>query len=330
MVRRCTEVSASCPVQATVLGYYPNLGVNAFLAAAFGLCLIGLLIGGIWKRTWGYSAALVAGCALELAGYVARVQLHANPWNQSAFETQICAIILAPTLICISIYLTLKHAVLSLNPSLSRIRPRLYPAIFVPADVSCLILQAIGGGIAASAGSQSQNPKLLLAGDRVIIVGIALQVVVLLSFGLMAADYFRRAAPWLRSPEADPAAAALWRDRNFRFFFYAVSGAYSGILIRCIYRIAEMSGGWGSTIMRDQPSFIVLEGFMILIPVILLTMFTPGFLFPAMAERESRRFRKKEPQAASAEAAEQSGKGDIGVTSGDETPNATAETEKTA
>ncbi|OTB06253.1 hypothetical protein M426DRAFT_114563 [Hypoxylon sp. CI-4A] len=287
----CLEVSVYCPVEATVLGYYPNLGVNAFLSAGFGLCIIGLIVTGIWKRTWGYSTALTAGCVLEFAGYVARVQLHSNPWNNSAFETQICAIILAPTLLCIAIYLTLKHVTLSLSPELSRLRPRLYPLIFVPADVSCLILQAIGGGLAASAGQD--NPDLLLTGDRVIIAGIALQCAVLAFFGFMCADYFLRVRRWVRAGQATPEALRTWNDRRFRLFAYAVAGAYTGIMIRCIYRIAEMAGGWGNPIMQDEPSFIVLEGFCILIPVVLLTFFPPGFLFKAMAEREAQRFRRK-------------------------------------
>lgn len=40
----------------------------------------------------------------------------------------------------------------------------------------------------------------------------------------------------IRSDEAEPEATALWKDKNFRMFVYAVAGAYSGILIRCIYR----------------------------------------------------------------------------------------------
>lgn len=167
-------------------------------------------------------------------GYIGRIQLSSNPFNSPAFQTQICAIILAPTLICISIYLTLKHVTLSLNPALSRIAPRLYPLIFVPADVSCLILQAIGGGIAASAGHE--NPDLLLQGDRVIIAGIALQVAVLGFFGITMVDYFLRARKWIRSGAAGPDALGLWHDRRFRMFAYAVAGAYAGILIRCIYR----------------------------------------------------------------------------------------------
>jgi hypothetical protein len=48
-----------------------------------------------------------------------------------------------------------------------------------------------------------------------------------------------------------------------------------------------MAGGWGNHIMQDEPSFIVLEGFMVLIPCILLAVFSPGILFPQMAARMS-------------------------------------------
>jgi hypothetical protein len=40
----------------------------------------------------------------------------------------------------------------------------------------------------------------------------------------------------IKSDEADAEAVALWQDRKFRMFVYAVAGAYSGILVRCIYR----------------------------------------------------------------------------------------------
>ncbi|KND92057.1 Uncharacterized protein C17G6.02c, partial [Tolypocladium ophioglossoides CBS 100239] len=131
----CTAVSPLCPVEATVLGYYPNLGSGVFFAVAFGLCLVAAAALGVSKRTWTYGAAITIGLVLETAGYVGRVLLHANPWNESAFELQICAIIIAPTFICVSVYLTLKHVALTLNPALSRIPPRWYPRIFLPADL---------------------------------------------------------------------------------------------------------------------------------------------------------------------------------------------------
>lgn len=58
--------------------------------------------------------------------------------------------------------------------------------------------------------------------------------------------------------------------------------AYFGILIRCIYRIPELLGGWANDIMRNEPEFIVLEGWMILITVIAQTAFHPGSFFPAL------------------------------------------------
>lgn len=172
-------------------------------------------------------------------GYIGRALLHKNPWDKNAFQMQICTIILAPTFVCVSIYLTLKHVTLALRPELSRFAPRWYPIIFLPADLSCLVVQAIGGGIAAAAGNKDK--KLLDGGNNAIIAGVALQVVVLLWFGAMAADYYVRVRKYMRSPEADhdggvSRALSVWRDPKFRRFAFAVTGAYACILIRCIYR----------------------------------------------------------------------------------------------
>lgn len=49
---------------------------------------------------------------------------------------------------------------------------------------------------------------------------------------------------------------------------------------------------------------------MILIPVILLTAFTPGVLFPDMAQREGQRFRRKRGE-----------KSEVVTPSGDESPS---------
>lgn len=55
----------------------------------------------------------------------------------------------------------------------------------------------------------------------------------------------------------------------------------SEILI--LIRVAEMAGGWGNEIMQDEPSFAVLDSFMMLICVYLLSCFPPGIFFPQMA-----------------------------------------------
>lgn len=45
-----------------------------------------------------------------------------------------------------------------------------------------------------------------------------------------------------------------------------------------------MAGGWGNYIMQDQPSFVVLDSFMMLINVYLLACFPPSIFFPQMAK----------------------------------------------
>lgn len=168
-------------------------------------------------------------------GYVGRILLHKNPFNEGAFELQICAIILAPTFICVSIYLTLKHAAIALSPATSRIRPVWYPRIFLPADLTCLIVQAIGGGIAAAAGRD--NATLQRDGNRAIIAGVVLQVLVLAFFGIMGTDYLIRVVKHMRTPEARRTEGyKVWTDSKFRTFIIAISIAYLAVLIRCIYR----------------------------------------------------------------------------------------------
>ncbi|KAM3466623.1 hypothetical protein MY5147_001950 [Beauveria neobassiana] len=297
--KSCVQVTDDCPVQATVLGYYPNLGSGYFFTVMFGLCLIGTVVLGIYKRTWTYTAALTCGLILETAGYVGRILLHSNPWNEGAFELQICTIILGPTFICVSIYLTLKHVALALNPRLSRLPAAWYPRIFLPADVSCLIVQAIGGGIAAAAGHD--KPKLQRTGNQAIIAGVALQVVVLAVFGALGLDYLLRVARWMRGPEAQGSEGLrVWRSRRFVIFLAAICSAYMAIFIRCIYRIAEMAGGWGNHIMQDEPSFLVLDSSLVLVGSALLTIFHPGIFFPQMRHNAVARRQQRAEEKASA------------------------------
>ncbi|KAG8169318.1 hypothetical protein KVR01_000063 [Diaporthe batatas] len=284
-------MSTICNVKATTLGYAPNEAASYIFTIGFGLCGIVTTFLGVKRRTWAFSTPIAAGSFLECAGYAARIAMHFNPCNSDAFRLQIVAIILGATIICVGLYLTLKDFINALDPSLSRMRPRWYPIIFVPADVSCLVVQAIGGALAASAGGgrssgntiRPPNMSLMNAGNNTIVVGICLQVVVLICFGLVAGDFVLRARKSAQSPESIVRPDAIWTQRRFKTFIFAITGAYTAILIRCIYRIAEMAGGWGNEIMQDEPTFSVFESLMILIACILLSVFPPSGILPLIS-----------------------------------------------
>lgn len=59
----------------------------------------------------------------------------------------------------------------------------------------------------------------------------------------------------------------------------AIAVATVTIQIRCIYRVVELAGGFGSDAANDQPAFMVLDGPMIMIAVGALTVCHPGPLF---------------------------------------------------
>ena len=102
----CTNITANCPVEATIYGYYPSLGANAFFAAIFAVCLIANSYFGLRHRTWTYLIALWFGCLGEVIGYAGRIILNDNPWDETGFQMQICCLIIAPAFFAAGVYLT--------------------------------------------------------------------------------------------------------------------------------------------------------------------------------------------------------------------------------
>lgn len=115
-------------------------------------------------------------------------------------------------------------------------------------------MQGAGGGIAASAEGETTQD----IGSNLMLAGIVWQVITLLIFAGLAADFVFRAS---RARSNLPLAASeLLRSTKFRLFAIGLVTAYVTITIRCTYRIAELAGGWGNDIMQNEVEFIILEG----------------------------------------------------------------------
>ncbi|KAJ5095509.1 hypothetical protein NUU61_004865 [Penicillium alfredii] len=234
---QCTEISPSCPIEATVYGYYPNLGANSFFAVYFGVAGLSQSILGIYFRTWTFLTALGIGTFMEMTGYIGRILMHANPWSTAAFRLQIFCLILAPTFIAAGIYLTLKHIIIHVGPQYSRLNPRLFTWTFIGCDAGSIVLQAVGGGVVNSAGSDVARMD---AGNDIIIAGISFQVATMAICGILAVDFI--VAAWKSEPSRE-------KNHNIESFmsvnkysramwwiFGAEILAYTTVLIRCIYR----------------------------------------------------------------------------------------------
>ena len=77
----------------------------------------------------------------------------------------------------------------------------------------------------------------------------------------------------------DPSHARLRGSTMFRCFVLALAFATLCIFIRSVYRVAELSEGWEGALIKNQNMFIGLEGAMVIVAVLALNAFHPGFCF---------------------------------------------------
>ena len=290
--QNCLSITPACPVSATIYGYYPSLPANAFFCAFFGLTLLANLILGTRSKTWTFMIALALGSLTECIGYVGRILLHSNPWSSTGFEIQICCLIMAPAFISAAIYLTLKHLTLTFGPHLNRFPARYYTWAFISADILSLILQGSGGGIAATANPGS---NMLNVGTDMMLTGIVLQVVTLLVFGGLALDFYLRLRKDTRP--LTTYASTLSHKPSFKLFLCALALSYITVFTRCVYRIAEMAGGWSNPIMQSEGDFIALDSVMVMLATAALTVAHPGYCFPRLGDSFAKKERKGEKNA---------------------------------
>ncbi|UPK93262.1 hypothetical protein LCI18_004197 [Fusarium solani-melongenae] len=308
----CDKVTDRCPVEASLYGAYFSLGGCVFFVVAYGIALIAQVWLGIKGRTWSYSIWLAIGTLFELIGYAGRAVMSQNPWVYNAFVIQLVLLILGPTLVAAAISVTFKHLVLWYGRQYSFIKPVLYPWVFVGSDLFSIVIQAAGGGVSSVAtGGEEVNQSLLDAGSSMLIAGVVFQMAnMVFCGGLMLLYIWRRrraiknGSARLQSsageagPTEDPTGAIHTRasDKKTKTFVYVITVAYIAIIIRCIYRIPEMEMGWGSDLMQNETTFMILDGAMILASVWLLTIFHPHFYFPFLSKKSKKEMPVDKPQ----------------------------------
>ncbi|RAH75756.1 RTA1 like protein [Aspergillus japonicus CBS 114.51] len=266
---KCTHITPSCPVEATTYGYYPNLAANCLYLSIFCICAC-LQVGlGIKAGAKTYTALTTIGCLGEALGYVGRIMMHSNPWSNSGYILQILLLILSPSFLAAALYFNLKAAINHFGSEHFRISARFVAPIFITCDAIGFLTQGVGGGIEASGSSGGASQSTTDIGNDVMIFGISFQAATMAVCAVLFLDYFitYRKAGRNRSNMHFSGANSL----SQKFYITCNIVAFSTILIRCIYRIPEMAGGWGNPIMRSQALFMIFDGAMVTIAAILMT-----------------------------------------------------------
>lgn len=194
---------------------------------------------------------------------------------------QIVCLTIGPAFFAAGIYLTLSRIVVTIGESNSRIKPLSFPRFFIPCDFISLLLQAIGGAMASIASNNNESPD---TGSHIMVAGLAFQVLTLAIFILICTDFAIRTLRNSRRSGALPTnntttTTSLRSSPKFKAFVAALALATICIFIRSIYRVIELAQGWEGELIKNQTYFIILEGAMVIIAVLALNIFHPGWCF---------------------------------------------------
>ncbi|KAF7713847.1 Uncharacterized protein PECH_000840 [Penicillium ucsense] len=277
----------NCPIEWGYVHYQPSIGGNAFMAAAFGLLAAPAIYLGIRHKVKLFTFCFVTGLVGEVVGYVGRIMLHNNPFSKNAFLMYLICATIAPCFTAAAIYLTLSRIVVVYGEVISRIRPRTYTLLFSGFDLVALVVIAVGGGMAAIAVKQWKIDQ----GTHIMVAGLVVQVISLVVFISLCFEYFLRVRK--NQNRLNPNYATLRHSSRFKLFLYALAAATILLFIRAVYRVAELSGGFRGRLAQDEVLFMVLDGAMVLLACIILTVFHPGLAFDGVWKEASFRWGKK-------------------------------------
>lgn len=278
----------TCDLSMASFLYLPTVAGNAIYAAIFGVLVIAQIWLGIKHKTWGYMIAMIMGLVLEIIGYVGRIMIHNSPFDNNDFLMYLVTLTIAPALLTAAIYLCLARIVTVYGAHLSYFKPRTYTLIFCGCDLVSLVLQALGGALASTANTQSGSDL----GKNIMLAGLGFQVFSLILFSAcctyFAVCVLKNKGTW------NVRYIDLINSRLFKAFLCGLVVSVVTIFIRSVYRCVELSGGFNGTLfVSDEAAFMVLEGVMIVIACLCLTLLHPAVCFQGAWHEANFNFRTK-------------------------------------
>ncbi|KAG9250058.1 RTA1 like protein-domain-containing protein [Emericellopsis atlantica] len=267
--------------------YRPSVAGNALFLAVMAVLALAQLYLGFRHKTRGFMIAMCLGLTTETVGYISRVLMNGNPFNRDYFLWYLITLTIGPVFIAAAIYLTLGHIVVAHGESISRIKPRTYTTFFVGCDIVSLVVQAVGGGIAAS--TPLTNPHMIDVGTNILVAGLSIQVACLFAFSACSLEFFWRVR---KNPSmANPEFTDLVNSKRFKFFLLAVLGATAFLFVRTLFRSVELSEGFAGDLANNEVEFMILDGVMVILASLCLTIWHPGYGFGKRWNETGFRFR---------------------------------------
>ncbi|KAM5354557.1 hypothetical protein ACJ41O_001204 [Fusarium nematophilum] len=280
--------------------YRPSVAGNAVFLAVMAILAICQVFLGIRHQTRSFMITMCLGLLTETLGYISRVLLNGNPFNRDYFLWYLITLTIGPVFIAAAIYLTLGRIVVVHGEAISRIKPRSYTTFFLGCDIVSLVVQAVGGGIAAS--TPVTNQHMIDVGTNILVAGLSTQVACLFAFSACSLEFFWRVRknPTLFNPEFTD----LVGSKRFKLFLFALFGATAFLFIRTVFRSVELSEGFAGKLANQEVEFMILDGTMVILASLCLTIWHPGYGFGRRWNEAGFRFRTCKTKADQEETAQ--------------------------
>ncbi|KAI0186783.1 RTA1 like protein-domain-containing protein [Xylaria flabelliformis] len=248
----------------------PALSPNAaFLAFFAALIPVALALGARYRSLW-FATAIATGLALEVAGYTGRLLLHNNPNSRAEFTIFLVGTTLGPTCICGAMFLIVPRIVAVYGEGYHAWRPIWYLVFFFILTMATLILELAGSVLS----TVWDAPATVDTGVRILIVGLAVQLVSLVIF-VMHTLLFSIALR-TRQHGLDPRFSHIYTSKLFRASIIAFTVATALVILRTAYRILQVAEGFQSPIAQAEVLFLVLDGGAMHVATTLLLVFYPA------------------------------------------------------
>jgi len=182
-----------------------------------------------------------------------------------------------PTFIAAGSYVILGKLIGLYGQQYSWLTPKQYLYFFCSVDLICLVIQAAGGGLAATAFAQDP-PEDTRNGTNIMVAGILFQLASLCTFALL----FGRVL-WKLCMVRHSGALTLGRAEEKKLWILTVATAFSMTLlvVRGTYRAIELLQGWQGYLITREVYFIALDGSLMVAAIGVFNILNPAYLIGA-------------------------------------------------
>ncbi|KAH7067299.1 RTA1 like protein-domain-containing protein [Paraphoma chrysanthemicola] len=254
--------------------YVPTL-VGAIIALIIFLIMAMLHFWQFLKLRKVIIIYVIIGALCEVGGFGARISSHFDNQEWGSFIVQGVLLLVGPLFFAATIYMMLGRTIrLAGGEDVSLIKPKWYTRIFVTADVTTLIIQGLGASIM---GTMKLN--LALAGEKIVIAGLALQVATFIVFLVASIDFhIRMNRKTVLYTSTEPAGD--WR--RMLWILYSVSTL---ILFRCAFRLIEYSMGNAAYLIAHEWTLYTFDAVPMFLVLVLLLVLQPSKYVPEKASK---------------------------------------------